>query len=48
MLRYPRVMVQLQFVGGGRMAEALIGGLLDARRLGPGDLRVVGALRGAT
>lgn len=41
MLRYPDLMVQLQFVGGGRMAEALLGGLLEAGRLGAGDLRVV-------
>lgn len=34
-------MVELQFVGGGRMAEALLGGLLSAGKLGVGDLRIV-------
>ena len=34
-------MVDLQFVGGGRMAEALLGGLLSSGRLVARDLRVV-------
>lgn len=34
-------MVELQFVGGGRMAEALLGGLLSAGKLDARDLRVV-------
>lgn len=34
-------MVELQFIGGGRMAEALMGGLLDAGRIDPSGLRVV-------
>ena len=34
-------MVTLQFMGGGRMAEALVAGLLADARRAPGDLRVV-------
>lgn len=34
-------MVELQFVGGGRMAEALVGGLLSSGKLNASALRVV-------
>jgi len=34
-------MIQLQFVGGGRMAEALLGGLLAGARIDAGEMRVV-------
>lgn len=36
-------MVALQVVGGGRMGEALVGGLFDSGALSPGDVRVVEA-----
>ena len=34
-------MIRLQIVGGGRMGEALLGGLLSAGWAGPGELAVV-------
>ena len=34
-------MVVLQVIGGGRMGEALVGGLLQAGTVAPGELRVV-------
>ena len=34
-------MIRLQIVGGGRMGEALLGGLLDARWAEPSELAVV-------
>lgn len=37
-------MVVLQLVGGGRMGEALLGGLLDAGDVKPADVHVVEAL----
>lgn len=37
-------MVLLQVVGGGRMGEALVGGLLDAGDLQPGGVRIVEAV----
>ena len=39
-------MVALQVVGGGRMGEALVGGLLDAGDLQPSDVRIVEAVAG--
>jgi pyrroline-5-carboxylate reductase len=37
-------MVALQVVGGGRMGEALVGGLLRAGRVQPGEVRIVEAV----
>lgn len=37
-------MVALQLIGGGRMGEALLGGLLEAGDLAPADIHVVEAL----
>ncbi len=34
-------MIRLQIVGGGRMGEALLGGLLDARWAEPSELAVI-------
>lgn len=38
---YRRAMAVVQVIGGGRMGEALVGGLLSAGTLAPGEVRVV-------
>ena len=34
-------MIDLQFIGGGKMAEALIGGVLASESMAPGQIAVV-------